>query len=105
MKTREPWLAVDPILLRGDIEYDLARLLWTRLDGMISDDEIVLHFETVVSIARLDRSRAWRWVLFRSMDYWLWELDNGVTYDPRRCQRLMMVFMGCGVVVPKRHQN
>jgi streptomycin 6-kinase len=32
--SREPWLTVDPLLLRGDIEYELARVLWTRIDEM-----------------------------------------------------------------------
>ena len=95
--TREPWLAVDPILLRGDIEYDLARLLWTRLDEMAADDEVFIHFETVVREARLDRSRAWRWVIFRSMDYWLWGLQNGLTDDPRRCQGLVTLFLERGL--------
>ena len=91
--TREPWLVIDPILLRGDIEYDLARLLWTRLDEMVDDDEIINHFETVVQEARLDRSRAWRWVIFRATDYWLWGLENGLTYDPLRCEKLVRLFL------------
>jgi len=31
---REPWLTVDPCLLRGDIGFDLARCLWDRLHEM-----------------------------------------------------------------------
>ena len=61
---REAWLMVDPILLRGDIEYDLARLLWTRLNEMADDEEIIFHFETAVREADLDPCRAWRWVSF-----------------------------------------
>ena len=90
---REPWLAVDPILLRGDIEYDLARLIWTRLDETPSDEEVISHFETFVRVAKLDRSRAWRWVLFRTMDYWLWCLESGLTEDPVRCERLLNIFI------------
>lgn len=92
---REPWLAVDPLLLRGDIEYDLARILWSRLDEMIDDDEVLFHFETVVREAQLDRARAWKWVLYRSVDYWLWGLDNGLTTDPARCRRLVAIFAQC----------
>ncbi|WP_199182561.1 aminoglycoside phosphotransferase family protein [Cryobacterium sp. N19] len=88
---REPWLAVDPVLLRGDIEYDLAQILWTRLDEM-NDDEILFHFETVVREAQLDRERAGKWVLYRSVDYWLCVLDNGLTTDPERCRRLVAIF-------------
>jgi streptomycin 6-kinase len=90
--TREPWLVVDPLLMRGDIDYDLARALWTRIDEM-ADTEIVVHFEAVVDAARLDRDRARDWVVFRTVDYWLWCLDNGLTEDPQRCRRLMAAFV------------
>lgn len=92
--TREPWLTVDPVLLRGDIDYDLARVLWTRLDEMADVSEIVEHFETVVEEAHLDRARARDWVVFRSVDYWLWGLNAGLTEDPLRCRRLASAFMG-----------
>ncbi|MEV6791564.1 aminoglycoside phosphotransferase family protein [Streptomyces sp. NPDC051320] len=62
--SREPWLTVDPILLRGDIEYDLARVLWTRLDDMADAAEIVEHFETAVAEGGLDRAHARDWVVF-----------------------------------------
>ncbi|TCC52593.1 kinase [Kribbella capetownensis] len=86
---REPWLTVDPVLLRGDIEYDLARVLWTRLDEMT---EIVPHFDTAVGEAGLDRDRARDWVVFRTVDYWLWGLSVGLTEDPVRCARLVAAF-------------
>ncbi|GAA3287159.1 aminoglycoside phosphotransferase family protein [Dactylosporangium vinaceum] len=84
------WLAVDPVLLRGDIEYDLARVLWTRLDEM-GDADVAGHFFAVVDAAGLDERRAWGWVLYRSVDYWLWGLDQGLTEDPQRCQRLVSI--------------
>ncbi|TCC51873.1 kinase [Kribbella pittospori] len=86
---REPWLTVDPVLLRGDIEYDLGRVLWTRLDEMT---EIVPHFDTAVGEAGLDRDRARDWVVFRTVDYWLWGLSVGLTEDPVRCARLVAAF-------------
>lgn len=85
---RERWLTVDPVLLRGDIEYDLARVLWTRLDEM-TDSEIVRHFDTAVREAGLDRRRARDWAIFRTVDYWLWGLSVGLTEDPLRCARLL----------------
>jgi streptomycin 6-kinase len=88
---REPWLAVDPVLLRGDLEYDLARILWTRLDEM-TDEDVVFHFQTVVRVARLDHETALNWVLFRSVEYWLWGLTHGLTSDPDRCRRLVAIF-------------
>lgn len=89
---REDWLTVDPVLFRGDIEYDLARLLWSRLDEM-SDADVHDHFRTIVNIADLTEERAAAWVLFRSIDYWLWGLDHGLTEDPVRCERLVRLFL------------
>jgi streptomycin 6-kinase len=83
---REEWLTVDPVLLRGDIAYDLGRVLWTRLDEMT---DIVPHFDLAVREAGLDRDRARDWVLFRTVDYWLWGLSVGLTEDPVRCARLV----------------
>lgn len=85
---RESWLTVDPVLLRGDAEYDLARILWTRLDEMADDAEIRADLGMVVAAAHLDPDRALAWALFRTVDYWLWGLDNGLTEDPVRCARL-----------------
>ncbi|MFI5914403.1 aminoglycoside phosphotransferase family protein [Dactylosporangium sp. NPDC051541] len=87
---REEWLAVDPVLLRGDIEYDLARVLWTRLDEM-ADDEVIGHFDAAVAAAEVDPRRAWDWVVYRAVDYWLWGLGRGLTEDPQRCHRLITI--------------
>ncbi|GAB2562883.1 aminoglycoside phosphotransferase family protein [Kribbella endophytica] len=86
---REDWLVVDPVIYRGDIEFDLARVLWTRLDEMADDAEIHHCFDTAVRAANLDRSYARDWVIFRTVDYWLWGLSAGLTTDPVRCQRLL----------------
>jgi streptomycin 6-kinase len=83
---REDWLTVDPVLMRGDIEYDLARVLWTRLDEIT---DIPAHFDIAVREAGLDRDRAHDWVVFRTVDYWLWALSAGLTEDPTRCARLI----------------
>jgi streptomycin 6-kinase len=87
--TREPWLTVDPILLRGDIAYDLARVLWTRLDEMPDAAAILDHLAIVTEAAALDPTHARDWVVFRAVDYWLWGLANGLTEDPTRCHRLL----------------
>lgn len=86
---RDGWITVDPLLLRGDIEYDLGRILWTRLDEMRSAAEIVRCFDTVVTEAKIERDRARNWVIFRTVDYWLWGLSVGLTEDPPRCARLL----------------
>ncbi|WP_350279568.1 aminoglycoside phosphotransferase family protein [Kribbella sp. HUAS MG21] len=84
--TREEWLTVDPVLYRGDIEFDLGRVLWTRLDEMT---DIVRYFDLAVAAAGLDRDRARDWVIGRTVDYWLWGLSAGLTEDPVRCARLV----------------
>jgi streptomycin 6-kinase len=86
--SRERWLAVDPVLMRGDIEYDLARILWTRIDELRDAAEIVEHFEILVEACGTDRDTARDWVLYRTVDYWLWALAAGLTIDPLRCERL-----------------
>jgi streptomycin 6-kinase len=86
---REPWLTVDPVLLRGDIAYDLGRMLWTRLDEL---PDIRAGFDIAVAAARLDAGPARDWVVFRTLDYWLWCLSHGLTEDPVRCDRLARVF-------------
>jgi streptomycin 6-kinase len=91
--TREEWLAVDPVLYRGDIEHDLARILWTRVDEMADAAEIVGHFDTVVTEAVVDREYARDWVVFRTVDYWLWGLNVGLTEDPPRCHRVLTAFL------------
>ncbi len=93
---REPWLCVDPVLLRGDIEYDVARVLWSRLDEMTDDIEVRRHFDTLVDEAGLEPYRALRWMVFRTVDYWIWGLERGLTEDPRRCARLIGVFLTSG---------
>lgn len=90
---REPWLVVDPVLLRGDIAYDLARVLWTRLDEM-PDDAAIRHWLAVLAeAADLVWERSVAWVRFRTVDYWLWGLSHGLTEDPARCQRLIAAFV------------
>lgn len=93
---REPWLIVDPVLLRGDIAYDLARVLWTRLDDMPGPDSILQHFHIAVGAADLDLDRCRDGVLYRAVDYWLWGLAAGLTDDPRRCRRLVHAIDGPG---------
>lgn len=85
---REPWLVVDPLLLRGDVEYDLARALWTRVDEMRDAAAILECFHRIVRAAALDVDRAGAWALYRIIDYWLWALGAGLTIDPERCRRV-----------------
>lgn len=89
---RAPWLVVDPVLLRGDREYDLGRVLWSRLDEAPSEAEVRELFDLFVGIAGVPAGRAREWVVVRSMSYLLWGLRHGLTEDPPRCRRLLEIF-------------
>ncbi|WBB57470.1 aminoglycoside phosphotransferase family protein [Verrucosispora sp. WMMD573] len=89
---RGPWSTVDPVLMRGDIAFDLARVLWTRIDEMPGRRSIVSHFEDVVEAAGFGVDHGRDWVVFRAVDYWLWGLRAGLTEDPERCRRLVQTF-------------
>jgi streptomycin 6-kinase len=88
---REPWLVVDPMLLRGDIGYDLARCLWWRLDDLPDDAAIGDQLLIIADAAGLDHDHARTSVIYRTVDYWLWGLRHGLTEDPARCRRLVQV--------------
>jgi streptomycin 6-kinase len=83
---REPWLAVDPLPLAGDIEHQCGQLLWTRLDELTD-----LHraLAVLVDAGGLDPQRARSWAVLRAVDYWLWGLAAGFTLDPIRCARIV----------------
>jgi streptomycin 6-kinase len=87
--TREPWLAVDPKVVVGDVEYGLAPLLWARLDEIESLGGLDRFFPLLVEAAELDPERARDWSVVRCVDYWLWGLSIGLTYDPERCRRIV----------------
>ena len=89
---REPWLVVDPVLYRGDVECDLARILWTRVDEMADGTKIRENPATLTREAELEPERARNWVVFRTVDYWLWGLNAGFTEDPERCRRVLDAF-------------
>jgi hypothetical protein len=37
------------------------------------------------------RHEARSWSIVRCVDYWLWALENGLTQDPERCQRIIEI--------------
>ena len=86
---RGDWTVVDPVLLRGDPEYDLGRVLWTRLDELPGDTEVLASLDTFVAACEVPTHRARDWVLVRSMSYLLWGLEQGLTIDPPRCRPLL----------------
>jgi streptomycin 6-kinase len=86
---REPWLVVDPKVVVGDPEFGVAQLLWQRLEEMETRGGLERFFRLLTAAAELDPARARAWTLLRCVDYWLWALGAGLTYDPARCERIV----------------
>lgn len=82
---REPWLAVDPMVVVGDAEFGLSPLLWWRLEDIQRCGGLERYFPALVEAAELDSKRSRDWALLRSVEYWLWGLEHGLTIDPPRC--------------------
>lgn len=89
---RAPWLVVDPVLLRGDPEYDFARVLWARLDELPNNSDITDAFNVFVQAAQVPPERARCWIVVRSMSYLLWGIPRALTWDPPKCRRLLNLF-------------
>lgn len=85
---REPWLAVDPKVVVGDLEYGVAQLLWRRLEDIQAQGGLARHFEALIETAGLDTDLARSWTVVRCVDYWLWGVSIGLTQDPARCEAI-----------------
>jgi streptomycin 6-kinase len=90
---REPWLAIDPRAVAGDPEHAVPELLWARLDE-VGGAGLPRLLAILVAGAGLDPGLARSWSIIRCVDYWLWALDNGLTEDPGRCQRILEILIG-----------
>lgn len=80
------------MLLRGDPDYDFGRVLWSRLDELSTDAEVVALLDVFARAADVPYERARGWVVIRSMSYLLWGLRRGLTWDPSKCRRLLDIF-------------
>jgi streptomycin 6-kinase len=87
-RPRQQWVAIDPDAAVGAPERSAAELLWTRADELPGPQAITGLLDTVVENGQLDRAKAAAWGFVRASDYWLWGLENGLTSDPIRCQRV-----------------
>ena len=86
---REAWLAVDPKVVAGDPEFGVAQLLWRRLEEIEAQGGLHHHFHLLAEAAELDPTLARDWTVVRCVDYWLWGVSAGLTYDPARCERII----------------
>jgi streptomycin 6-kinase len=96
-----PWAAIDPKPFVGDPERSVAELLWTRADELADARAIAGLLETIVRGGDLDRDRAMAWGFVRAIDYWLWGIENHLTIDPVRCERVASA-LALHVLVPHR---
>ncbi|MCP2014323.1 streptomycin 6-kinase [Deinococcus sp. HSC-46F16] len=86
---REPWLVTDPQVLAGDLEYGVAQLLWWGLEEIESSGGVRRALDRIVDSADLDADLTRAWTYVRTLDYWLWGLEAGLTVDPPRCERVI----------------
>ncbi len=87
--SREPWLAIDPKVLAGDLEFGVAQLLWNRFEELETPGDLEARMSIISEAAGLDLARVRSWSTVRLVDYWIWALSEGFTEDPRRCRRLI----------------
>jgi streptomycin 6-kinase len=84
----QAWLVIDPKAAAGTPARSAAELLWTRVDELPGPEAITSLLDTIIENGQLDPAKTTAWAFVRSIDYWLWGLENGLTIDPVRCQRV-----------------
>lgn len=72
------WVAIDPSPMSGDAHYELAPMLWNRLDTRASDVryDIRRRFSTITDAANLDPDRARDWVIVRMILNAHWAIED-----------------------------
>ncbi|MBC9729365.1 aminoglycoside phosphotransferase family protein [Streptomyces sp. TRM68367] len=88
----EDWAVVDPLIVSGVLEFQVAPLLWSRFDELGSS-RVEWCIDALADAADLDRDRARRWALLRAVEYWLWGLKASLTEDPVRCRHITEALM------------
>ncbi len=76
----EPWLVIDPKPLSGDPTYEVAPLLWNRLEEEPQDrlrDAVLDRVYQVVDAMGWDEDRVRDWVIVRQLCNVLWEIEDG----------------------------
>lgn len=86
---REPWLAIDPKVMTGDLEFGIAPLLWCRLDEADGRFNLRYRFAALIDAAALDADLTLAWTLLHVIHYWLWGLSVGLTEGPASCETIV----------------
>ena len=82
---REPWLAIDPQAMSGDVHAEPAPMLWNRWEevtarGRVRDD-VRNRFFTLVDTAELDEDRARAWIVVRMVLNAYWTIEDAQRQD------------------------
>ena len=83
------WLTIDPKPLSGDVEFGIAPLLWNRFEELGGSAGLTRRLDIIVEACDGDAEQARTMTLLRTVDYWLWGLEQGLTEDPARCRSLV----------------
>jgi streptomycin 6-kinase len=72
------WTAIDPKPLSGDSGFELLPALWNRWNDLVHTGDvpraILRHFDLMIEVLELDRSRAATWTLARVLQNAVWDL-------------------------------
>ena len=97
---REPWLVIDPKPMSGDPHYELAPMLWNRMDEL--DDVrpgVRRRFHALVDGAGLDEARARDWVVLRMVLNAQWAVTDAEHADRRLTAEERDWVTGCIAIV------
>jgi streptomycin 6-kinase len=80
---REPWLVIDPKPMSGDPHFELAPMLWNRMEelGDAVRTGVRRRFHTLVDAAGLDEARARDWVIVRMVLNAHWAVEDAERAD------------------------
>lgn len=87
--TREPWLAIDPKVVAGDLEYAVAPLLWNRTAELSGPRDLTARFVRIADRAGLDPDRARRWSVIRLAENLVWSRSVGQQEGGEHSRRLL----------------
>jgi streptomycin 6-kinase len=80
---REPWLVIDPKPMSGDPHFELAPMLWNRMEELADAVRtgVRRRFHTLVDAAGLDEARARDWVIVRMVLNAHWAVEDAERAD------------------------
>lgn len=80
LSSHRGWLAIDPKPMAGDPHYEVAPMLWNRIEELRGDlrGGVRRRFHTLVDAGGLDEDRARDWVVVREVlnAHWAAEVDD-----------------------------